>query len=127
VKFSQRDYVVSALRSVLAYRVYSDLERGWRVTMPNLEQTGLLRFDYVDLDESAADDEYWADAHPVLRDDEPAHRAEIARILLDEMRRALAVDVDVLSQEGFERLQQLSDQQLNGEWVTARFLAHTRH
>ena len=42
--------------------------------MPNLEQTGLLRLDYVDLDESAADDEYWADAHPVLRDDEPAHR-----------------------------------------------------
>ena len=28
VKFSQRDYVVGALRSVLAYRVYSDLERG---------------------------------------------------------------------------------------------------
>jgi ATP-dependent helicase YprA (DUF1998 family) len=117
VKFSQRDYVVGALRSVLSYRVYCDLERGWRVTMPNLEQTGLLRFDYVDLDESAADVEYWADAHPVLRDDEPAHRAEIARILLDEMRRALAVDVDVLSQEGFERLQQLSDQQLTGEWA----------
>ncbi len=117
VKFSQRDFVVGALRRVLAYRVYSDLERGWRVTMPNLEQTGLLRFDYVDLEESAADDEYWADAHPVLRDDDPAHRAEIARILLDEMRRALAVDVDVLSQEGFERLQQLSDQQLTGEWA----------
>ncbi len=117
VKFSQRDYVVGAVRRVLGYRVYSDLERGWRVTMPNLEQTGLLRFDYVDLAESTADDEYWADAHPVLRDDEPPHRAEIARILLDEMRRALAVDVDVLSQEGFERLQQLSDQQLTGEWA----------
>ena len=27
-----------------------DLERGWRVTMPNLEQTGLLEIDYADLD-----------------------------------------------------------------------------
>src|SRR5260370_40686977 len=82
--------------------------------MPNLEQTGLLRFDYVDLAESTADDEYWADAHPVLRDDEPPHRAEIARILLDEMRRSLAVDVDVLSQEGCERLQEPSGRQLTG-------------
>ena len=31
-----------ALREVTGYRLYLDLERGWRVTMPNLEQTGLL-------------------------------------------------------------------------------------
>jgi hypothetical protein len=116
VKFSQRDFVIGALRRVLAYRVYCDLERGWRVTMPNLEQTGLLRFDYVDLDDIAADEECWQESHQALRVDEPAHRAEIARILLDEMRRALAVDVDILSQEGFESLQQLSDQLLTGEW-----------
>ena len=117
VKFSQRDYVQAALRQVLAYRAYGDLERGWRVTMPNLEQTGLLCFDYVDLDEIAADPDCWRDAHPALRDDIPAHRAEIARILLDEMRRSLAVDVDVLTQEGFERLQQVSDQLLTGAWA----------
>jgi hypothetical protein len=97
--------------------VYGDLERGWRVTMPNLEQTVLLRFDYVDLAEIAAEPDCWADTHPALRDDDPAHRAEVARILLDEMRRALAVEIDVLTPEGFERLQQLSEQQLIGAWA----------
>ena len=30
------------MREVLAYRLYSDLKRGWRITQPNLEQAGLL-------------------------------------------------------------------------------------
>ena len=117
VKFSQRDYVLAAMRRVLAYRIYTDLERGWRVTMPNLEQTGLLRFGYTDLDEIAADEESWRDAHPALRDDTPDHRAQLAQVALDEMRRSLAVDVEVLTGDGFERTQQVSDQQLTGSWA----------
>lgn len=38
VKFKQRHDTDRALREVLAYRVYRDLRRGWRVTAPNLEQ-----------------------------------------------------------------------------------------
>jgi ATP-dependent helicase YprA (DUF1998 family)/very-short-patch-repair endonuclease len=117
VKFGQKDAVLRALRTALEYYIYLDLERGWRVTMPNLEQTGLLRFDYVALDEIAADDEHWEHTHPVLRGDDPAHRADLCRIVLDEMRRALAVDVEALSDEGFERLQRQSDQQLTGAWA----------
>ncbi len=48
-----------ALRSVLSYFLYRDLERGWRVTSPNLEQCGLLEFDYLGLDDLANDQEYW--------------------------------------------------------------------
>jgi ATP-dependent helicase YprA (DUF1998 family) len=117
VRFSQREYLLGALRQVLAYRLYADLERGWRITMPNLEQTGLLCFDYVDLREIASEPDCWRDAHPVLREDSPEHRAEIARILLDEMRRSLAVQVDVLTREGWDRLQQVSDQHLTGAWA----------
>ncbi len=39
----------ATLRDVVAFRLYLDLERGWRVTMPNLEQTGLLRVDLATL------------------------------------------------------------------------------
>ena len=117
VRFSQRDLVREAFRKVLEYRLYCDLVRGWRVTMPNLEQTGLLRFAYTDLDQIAAEPDCWAGTHPALRTDGPEHRADLARIVLDEMRRALAVDVDVLTQEGFERLQQMSDQHLTGPWA----------
>ena len=49
-----------ALRDVLGYRLYLDLRRGWRVTSPNLEQTGLLRIDYLALEDAAADDDLWA-------------------------------------------------------------------
>ncbi len=116
VKFGQKEAVLKAFRGVLAYLIYLDLERGWRITMPNLEQTGLLKFDYVALDEIAADDEHWPKAHPVLRDAEPARRAELSRIVLDEMRRALAVDVEALTKEGFERVYNQSEQLLTGPW-----------
>ena len=43
-----------ALRDVLEYRVYRDLQRGWRITSPNLEQTGLLHIDYDDLADCVA-------------------------------------------------------------------------
>ncbi|MEV4002445.1 DEAD/DEAH box helicase [Actinomadura sp. NPDC049753] len=117
VKFSQKENVKRALRMVLAYRLYADLERGWRVTMPNLEQTGLIRFGYSDLDDIAADEECWENAHHALRDDGPEHRAALAHLLLDEMRRQLAVDIDVLTQHGQERIESLSDQLLRGTWA----------
>ena len=41
-----REDAASALRRVLEYHVYRDLERGWRINTPNLEQCGLLAFDY---------------------------------------------------------------------------------
>lgn len=117
--FSQRDNVLRALRAAIGYRVYADLERGWRVTMPNLEQTGLITFDYVDLDEIAQHQASWAATHALLRDDDPEHRALLARILLDEMRRALAVDVDALTQPGHERIVQTSDHLLRGVWAVS--------
>ena len=116
-RFSQKDNVLRALRAAVAYRVYADLERGWRVTMPNLEQTGLLVFDYVDLPEIAAEQDLWSGTHAILRDDTPRHRAQLGRILLDEMRRALAVEAEVLTQAGHERLLASSDQLLKGVWA----------
>jgi superfamily II DNA/RNA helicase len=115
-KFSQRDEAWRALREVVGYRLYLDLERGWRVTMPNLEQTGLLRIRYRDLAEVAADAESWAGCHHVLRDDTPEHREEIASSLLDELRRNLAIDVECLSEDGFERVRRLSAQHLREPW-----------
>ena len=40
---------IKALRDVLGYRLYFDLQRGWRITNPNLEQLGLLEIQYRDL------------------------------------------------------------------------------
>ena len=106
-----------ALQGVLAYRTYQDLRRGWRLTQPNLEQTGLLRIEYESLDELAADQDVWADAHPAFAAAEPQRRARVLKVLLDNIRRELAVKVDVLEEDGQRRLEQLADQRLAGAWV----------
>ena len=41
-KFSAKADAERSLRAVVEYQLYVDLQRGWRITMPNLEQTGLL-------------------------------------------------------------------------------------
>ncbi|MGH9170819.1 MAG: DEAD/DEAH box helicase [Acidimicrobiales bacterium] len=120
VKFpQQRDMVDRALRAVVEYRLYTDLKRGWRVTMPNLEQVGLLVVRYVDLPEIASDADTWSDKHEAIAAAPADLRQELCKILLDEMRRVLAVDVDCLTPPGYERLQRESGQQLKEPWVIA--------
>ncbi|XRQ09279.1 DEAD/DEAH box helicase [Actinomadura welshii] len=115
---TQRKRTQRALREVVAYRLFVDLERGWRVTMPNLEQTGLIRIDYADLDELSALEKTWDSTCAPLRTTDPQTRAELIRILLDEMRRVLAIDVECLTDLGFEEMSKLS-RQLKDPWALA--------
>jgi superfamily II DNA/RNA helicase/very-short-patch-repair endonuclease len=122
------------LREVLAYRIYRDQQRGWRLTSPNLEQTGLLRIDYDGLGECCADEEVWSrelpdwvevdggrDAHPALALAAPSDRVRIAKTLLDFMRRELAIKVDALDPARQEALKQRSNQRLTGTWAIDEF------
>ena len=119
VRGPARQSTEDALRRSLEYFIYRDLERGWRVTAPNLEDCGLLRFDYEGLagaDGLLAEAELW-EAGFTIREGRghdgrgrerfisvpdalrlaPADlREEIVRTLLDVVRRALAVKVDAL-------------------------------
>jgi len=117
VKFKQRHDTDRALREVLAYRVYRDLRRGWRVTAPNLEQCGLLSIQYVSLDELCAAEEEWAGMHPALVTATPAEREAVARVLLDYLRRELAIKVDYLDPVAQERIRQASSQYLVEPWA----------
>ena len=90
---------------MLEYLVYRDLERGWRVTAPNLEDCGLLRFDYEGLageDGLLEETELWEtgfadnEVPSTLRIAPPELREDFIRTLLDLLRRQLAVKVDVL-------------------------------
>ncbi len=117
-KFGARTDAERALRGVIEYQLYVDLQRGWRVTMPNLEQCGLLTLAYRDLPELAGDEESWAGS-PLLAPTSGAHREELARILLDELRRVRAIDADVLTDDGFERMKRASRAQLTEPWSLA--------
>ncbi|MFW5628639.1 MAG: DEAD/DEAH box helicase [Candidatus Cloacimonadaceae bacterium] len=94
----------SALREILGYMLYYDLRRGWRVTAPNLEQTGLLAIDYLTLDELSKDQELWDECHPALKEASDENRYEILKTLLDFMRRSLAIDTLYLSFKDLEQI-----------------------
>lgn len=46
-----------AIKDYILYRIFQDLKRGWRYTIPNLEQTALLKVEYKNLDKLAAFDD----------------------------------------------------------------------
>jgi ATP-dependent helicase YprA (DUF1998 family) len=114
---SGREQTDRALRDVLGYRLYLDQRRGWRVTSPNLEQTGLLRIEWDSLAELCATEDAWASSHPALADALPAQREELGRTLLDWMRRELAIKVEFLSASYQDQVRQRSAQWLKGPWA----------
>lgn len=104
-----------AFEAVVDFHLHLDLRRGWRVTMPNLEQTGQLVIDYHDLDRVTAD-ESWRSRHQALADADPALREKLVRALLDAMRRELAIEVDCLDTSRFDTLQRNSTLRLTEPW-----------
>jgi superfamily II DNA/RNA helicase/very-short-patch-repair endonuclease len=117
VKFQAKNDTDKALRNVLGYRLYRDLKRGWRVTSPNLEQCGLLEICYPALDELCTAEDEWRSVAPQLRAVTPDERKRLAKVLLDYMRRELAIKVDYLNPAYQESLAQQSSQRLIEPWA----------
>ncbi len=116
-KFQALAETQRALRNVLGYRLYCDLKRGWRVTSPNLEQCGLLELRYLSLEEVCQHADVWRNCHPALQLASPETRQKAARVLLDYMRRELALKVDYLNPTDQENLLQQSSQRLIEPWA----------
>jgi len=117
VRFQALDETKRALRNVLGCRLYQDLRRGWRIMSPNLEQCGLLQIDYVSLEEVCQAEEIWADSHPALATADPSTRTQIAKTLLDYLRRELAIKVDYLNADFQDSVRRLSSQRLVAPWA----------
>ena len=117
VKFLAEEETKKALRNVLGYRLYHDLRRGWRVMSPNLEQCGLLEIRYESLEELCRAEAEWQGCHPALVGATPETRFAVAKVLLDFMRRSLAIKVDYLDIQFQERIQQQSNQRLKAPWA----------
>lgn len=106
-----------SMRSVIQYRLLNDLERGWRINMPNLEQVGLLIIDYLDREELAERADRWVGTHWALEAASPEVRAELLRIMLDELRRNLVIDAPLLTLAPFEAMRQSANQNLLDPWA----------
>jgi len=116
VKYQARLDTDQALREVIAYRIFVDLRRGWRITSPNLEQCGLLRIEYSSLEELSRDEPEWAKLHPVLAEASPEVRRRVATTLLDHLRRELAILSANLAPQETERLRLRSFGLLRTPW-----------
>ncbi len=104
------------LRQALAYRIWFDQRRGWRYTNPNLEQLGLVEAAYLGLEDLAADEELFADSHPLLKLASRDVRSAIYRKLLDHMRQGIAVSSQVLDAALLEQLIAKSRSRLRPPW-----------
>ena len=116
-RFLAEDQARKALRDVLGYRLYFDLRRGWRVTNPNLEQLGLLEIGYQSLAEVCAEQSLWDEAPPLLAQAPAEVREQIARHLLDLMRRELCIKARYLDPDQQEQVKQSSFSHLREPWA----------
>jgi len=105
-----------AMMQLLAYRLYEDLRRGWRVIQPNLEQCGLLQIEYPGLKELCENEAKWA-AHPVLQGASPECRYKVIYAFLDHLRREMAIDASVLDPAEEWDLRQRVQQNLRDPWA----------
>ncbi len=121
-KFQAKVQAERAIREVLGYRLYLDLRRGWRITSPNLEQCGLLEIAYQDLDLICEDQATWeADhkgqkRHALLAQMSVGLRKDLCKVLLDFMRRELAIKVIYLDANLNESIKLQSSQHLKDPW-----------
>ena len=116
VKGNTRRQVQDAMRAILGYRSFYDLRRGWRFNNPNLEQLGLVRIAYQDIDDLAADESEWASAPQVLQSARPAERARVLQRLFETMRQGLCVATRYLDGTELDQLRTLSFANLCEPW-----------
>ncbi len=116
LRFAAREDTKQALRDLLAYRLYRDLRRGWRINLPNLEQIGLLTIEYKSLSDLSEAEDVWSGKHPLLVTATPEDRRKWCRTLLDLLRRELAIKVDYLRADYQDQLKQRSNQRLIEPW-----------
>jgi len=102
------------LREVLSYRAWFDQRRGWRYTNPNLEQLGLLRVEYLGIDELAADEDLFRDAPTLLKNASPSVRVKVFKELLGHLRRGMAIRCHVLDMG--EQVLSRSHSRLKSPW-----------
>jgi len=107
--------VTETFTSIIEYRIYEDLRRGWRVVQPNLEQCGLLRIDYMDLDDLCSDDDRWSGLAPFAAIT-PEKRREILTALLDHFRRQLAVRAACLEETNQQQLKRRAEERIDPLW-----------
>lgn len=106
-----------AFEHLIEYRLYEDLKRGWRIVQPNLEQSGLLTIEYDGLKEHCSNQSTWEKhPHPILLKATPEQRLKGTIVLLDQLRKKLALDAEILQEQEIKELKREVNQALKENW-----------
>lgn len=114
--FQSKEEANNTITNVLAHRVWSDLERGWRFTHPNLHDVGLLNLYFPGLEELSEDDELFSKSE-ILTHASPEARATAYKILLEHMVKNLAVGSESLDIDRMNKVAEESRQKLCFPWA----------
>jgi len=107
----------NAFEKLIEYRLYEDLRRGWRIVQPNLEQCGLLKIEYEDLEAVCSDQSLWEKyPHPTLQRATAAERHFVIKAFLDQLRKELVIDAAQMQPTALERLKREVDQAIKDPW-----------
>jgi superfamily II DNA/RNA helicase len=87
-----------AIKHYLLYRIFQDLERGWRYTLPNLEQTALIKIGYERLESVCEADDLFEKVE-FFSNLKPADRFEILTQFLTYFRTNFAISHRILLEE----------------------------
>ena len=106
------------MRFIIAYRLLRDLRRGWRFNNPNLDQLGLLRIRYRDLDAFCADASIFA-ANSTLTKLTAVQRTVLFELLFDTLRRHLCLESRYLDPVEQDKARTSAHTYLNERWAFA--------
>lgn len=99
---------------LLYYRALEDLAIAWKVTLPNLEQVGLLSFKYDHLDE-VANSTAWNTVKG-FSDLDPSARKTILYTLMDYFRTKYAITHESLNEGSLNEARKTILDRINSSW-----------
>ncbi|ACB54342.1 unknown [Crocosphaera subtropica ATCC 51142] len=106
-----------AFEHLIEYRLYEDLKRGWRIVQPNLEQCGLLSIEYSELEEMCQAQSPWQKHfNPILAKATFQQRWQAVTVILDQLRKNLAIDAALLQPNRIKEIQREVSQTINDTW-----------
>lgn len=111
-----REDAQRALAKVLAHRFWTDLRRGWRYTNPSLAELGLLRVEFVGLDDVVANQESLNAILPSLGSMTEEERKNALAAILKFLLQGLAVSTEALDRTVLDTVSQKSRNLLRAPW-----------
>lgn len=112
---AQKEENIKVFKDYIFYRIIADLKRGWRVTLPNLEQSGLVKISYKYLDETIDLPQFYNKSR-FLTELDPEVRKDFVVQTLDYLRKNYALNHTLLEDNEIFRKSTQIREEIRADW-----------